>query len=246
MATACLSNEETIGDYRITKDKRNSLGRGAYGTVYRGKRLSNNNQVAVKTMTGYKQQVDLVEQAKEAELLRKIPPHENILKMYDYIKKEYDNDGVPMIDMWLVTELCTLGDLKNYAFKNELSIKQKVDLILQSCYAVQHLHNCKPQAVAHRDIKPENILITDISGKHVIKLCDFGCARSVLREKGRSVTMVTLAGTMDYWAPEQYEHKFGDGIQSYHKSVDNFSLGVSNLALLDSLKGSIMAAHTSE
>ena len=245
MATAATSDDETLGDFRVTTNKRHELGRGAYGTVYRGARVLNNDPVAVKIMTGYKQYMNLDELDKEADLvMNKIPRHENIVEMYDYMKKEYEENSVQMIDLWLVTELCALGNLKNYVSGNELSIKQKVDLIFQSCLGVEHLHNCKPEPIAHRDVKPENILITDISGKHVVKLCDFGCARTVLQEKGRSVTMKSLAGTESYWAPEQ--HELHEGKWSYNKSVDTFSLGVSSLALLDCSVGSIMEAHIGE
>ena len=241
MATAAPSCEETLRDFKVKKDKNNELGFGQYGRVYRGVRVSNNDPVAVKIMSGYKQYMNLDELAKEADMLRKIPSHENIVQMYDYIKNEYEDDGVQMINIWLVTELCTLGNLKKFASKNDLSIMKKVDLMLQSGLAVQHLHDCKPQPIAHRDIKPENLLITEISGKHIFKLCDFGCARTVFREKGRSVKMLSLAGTESYWAPEQ--HELRDGHFSYDKSVDTFSLGVSNLALLEFSPGSIMTPH---
>ena len=244
-AASASSNEEILGGYTVTKDKIHELGFGTYGRVYRGARVSSSDPVAVKIMTGYKQYMNLDEFAKEADLLmNKIARHDNIVKVYDYIKKEYEEQDIQMIDLWLVTELCTLGNLKKYASIHELSIKQKVDLMLQSSCAVLHLHDCKPQPIAHRDVKPENMLITEFSGKHVLKLCDFGCARSVFREKGRSVTMKSLAGTESYWAPEQ--HELYDGFFSYHKSVDTFSLGVSNLALIECSKGSIMMPHLGE
>ena len=244
MATGASANEQTLEDFRITKDNNHELGEGTYGRVYRGVRVSNNDPVAVKIMTGYKQYMDLDERAKEADLLRKIQNHENIVQIYDYIMNEYDDDdGVQIIDIWLATELCTLGNLKRFAFKNELSLTKKVDLMFQSGLAVQHLHEFKPEPIAHRDIKPENLLITETSGKHVVKLCDFGCARTVLRQDGRSVTINSLAGTQPYWAPEQHKVRDGLYVSSYAKSVDNFSLGVSNLALLDSSPGSLMEPH---
>ena len=244
MATAASVNEETVGDFRVIKDKAHELGRGMYGTVYRGVRISNNDPVAIKISTGHKQYVDLAEQAKEAELLRRISEHENIVTMHDYITNEYDDDGIQKIDFWLVTELCTHGDLTTYAYKNELSIKKKVDLMFQSGLAVQHLHGYKPEPIAHRDIKPANILITKISGKHVVRLGDFGLSRAVLKQDGRSVPMNTIAGSQPYWAPEQHAHS--EKNFSYDKSVDTFSLGVSNLALLNCSKGSLMTAETGE
>ena len=203
MATAAPACEETLGDYKVTKDKPHELGFGSYGRVYRGVRVSNNDPVAVKIMTGHKQYVDLNEQAKEAELLKKIPPHENIVTMHDYITNEYDDDGVQMIDFWLVTELCTLGNLSKYALRNELSIKKKIDLMFQAARGVEHLHSCQPEKVVHRDIKPENILVTGTVRRPVVRLCDFGSARTLKRVNDRSVLMKSLAGTESYWAPEQ-------------------------------------------
>ena len=245
MAAAMSVNFESLGDFRVTKDKAHELGYGAYGRVYRGARVANNDPVAIKIMTGYKKYMNLDELAKEADMLRKIPKHENIAEMFDYLKKEYkedsDEDGVEMVDIWLVTELCTLGNLKKYASRNDLSIKKKIDLMFQAARALEHLHECKPEPIAHRDVKPENLLITETLDKRIVKLCDFGCARTVFREDGRSMTMKSLAGTKPYWAPEQ--HELHDGYFAYDKSVDTFSLGVSNLALLECSKGSMMSPH---
>ena len=244
MANTSSSCEETVGNFKVTKNATNELGRGSYGVVYRGIRVPDNDPVAVKISSGYKQYMNIDEQKKEADLImNKIPPHNNIVKVYDYIKKEYkDNEtGVQMVDLWLVTELCKLGNLKKYSMTRELSIKQKVDLMFQAALGVQHLHECKPEPVVHRDIKPENILITDISGNHVVRLCDFGCARTILRRDGRSMTMKSVGvGTQPYLAPEQNELRDGQYVVSYHKSIDTFSLGVSNLSLLEHTKGSIM------
>ena len=243
MAATAPANEETLGDYKVTKDKTHELGFGSYGRVYRGVRVSNNDPVAVKIMTGHKQHVNLDEQEKEAKLLKSIPPHENVVKMHDFIKNEYDDDGLQMIEFWLVTELCPLGNLSKYAMKNELSIRKKIDLMFQAARGVEHLHS-QPDKVVHRDIKPENILITGNVRRPIVRLCDFGCARTVMRVNNQSVLMKTLAGTQSYWAPEQ--HKIRSGDLSYDKSIDTFSLGVSNLALLESSKGSIPMPHLGE
>ena len=56
--------------------------------------------------------------------------------------------------------------------------------------------------------------------------------------------MKTLGGTPNYWAPEQ-QVVSGNEL-SYDKTVDTFSLGVSNLALLEASKGTPMRARKSD
>ena len=148
-------------------------------------------------------------------LLNKIPPHENIVKVYDVRKKEYEEKCALKVDLWLITELCTLGNLSEYAQQRDLSTEEKLELMYQAALAVRHLHQCKPEPVAHRDIKPQNILVTGSEDKPVIKLCDFGSARNVLRDNHKSVLMMSLAGTPNYFAPEQTELNF-----PYDKTVD--------------------------
>ena len=195
-----------------------------------------------KKISIYKQYLKEGEFELESELLlKKIPPHENIIKVFDFIKKEYVDDSVEMIDLWLMTEICHQGNLKQYASRNNLTIKDKVDLMFQAARGVEHLHSCQPEKVVHRDIKPENILITGNVRRPIVRLCDFGSARTVMRVNDRSVLMKSMAGTEKYWAPEQHEIR-RDNL-SYDKSIDTFSLGVSNLALLESSQGSPMEPH---
>ena len=220
MATAMASSrEKNIGDFLITKDE---LGSGTYGRVYIAERVSYKQTVAAKKTTGYLEELDMDVFEHEAELLKKIPPHQNIIKVYDVSKTEYEDDGIPMVDLWIITELCEQGDLQKFAQKTDLTIGQKTELMYQSACAVQHLHCCKPKSIAHRDIKPQNFLVAGTAHKPIIRLCDFGCARTVMHKKGRSVPMKSMAGTSSYWAPEQNEIR--NGPFSYDKTVDIFSL----------------------
>ena len=71
--------------------------------------MSNNVPIAVKISTGHTEYVDLAEQAREAELLRKIPRHENIVQMHDYIKNEYrDESGIQMIEIYVFGNVTVL------------------------------------------------------------------------------------------------------------------------------------------
>ena len=244
MATAMASSrEEQIGDFLFTQDKDHELGFGSYGRVYRGKWVSYTQTVAGKVTSGYKEDLTMEEFQREVDFLRnKIPPHENVVEVFDVVQTEYEEDGVQMVNLWIVTELCEQGDLQKFAQKTKLTIEQKIELMYQSACAVQHLHCCKPESVAHRDIKPQNLLVTGTVDKPIIRLCDFGTAKTIVRKGERSISMKTRTGTEVYWAPEQYEHRHE--IFSYDKTVDVFSLGVTFLALLESKKGSPMRGKT--
>ena len=242
MAAGGSSCTERVGDFEVDLNDKHKLGTGATGNVFPARNVNTNTKVAEKKISIYKEFLKEGEFERESELLlKKIPPHENIIKVFDFIKNEYVEDSVEMMDLWLMTEICHQGNLKQFACRNNLTIKDKIDLMFQAARGVEHLHSCQPEQVVHRDIKPENILITGNVRRPIVRLCDFGCARTVKRVNDRSVLMKSMAGTESYWAPEQHEIR-RDNL-SYDKSIDTFSLGVSNLALLESSKGSIMKAH---
>ena len=149
------SHQEEIGDFRVAKDE---IGFGAYSRVYIAERVLYEETVAAKKTTGYKEEFNMEAFEREANLLlNKIPPHQNIVTVYDVIKKEYEEHGVQKVDLWLITKLCEQGDLQIFAYQTELMIGQKIELMYQSACAVQHLHCCKPASITHRGIKPKKI-----------------------------------------------------------------------------------------
>ena len=246
MASSSSGNVEEVGNFEIYTDRKNRLGSGATGTVHLGMNTITEDLVAAKNMEIEEEFLEEGEFEREADLLlNKIPPHDNIVKVYDFVKKRFVEKGTNMLSLWLVMEHCPFGDLKEYARQTELATIDKLELMYQAALAVHHLHQCKPEPVVHRDIKPQNILISGEEGNPKVKLCDFGASRLVKRNtEGRSVTMKSLGGTENYWAPEQ---QMVPGKElSYDKSVDTYSLGISNLALLEASKGTNMRAKLSK
>ena len=51
-----------------------------------------------------------------------------------------------------------------------ITLKQRLDVLIQSALAMQYLHGCEPPIV-HRDLKTLNLLIQNIAEKRVIKVC---------------------------------------------------------------------------
>lgn len=71
-------------------------------------------------------------------------------------------------------------------------------------------------SVVHRDIKPQNVFRTEISGRPIWKLLDFGVSK--LRETSGTLTQGAAVGTPSYMSPEQVR-----GLSVDHRA-DVFSL----------------------
>ena len=239
------SSTTKIGRFKVTEDKANQLGHGSYGTVYKAKDLENEDKpVAAKKSVIYKEYTKLIDWKHEADMLRKISRHENLVEIYHFETVDFVENGIPMMAIWLVTEYCDKGNLQNYAYVTDLSLHDKLDILLQSGQGVDHLHR---ENVIHRDLKPQNVLVSGTAPNIVIKLCDFGEARDVAIENDKSVMMRTTNpfGTRNYMAPEQTGQQ-EDGKFIYKRSVDIFAFGVTGLTLLSSQKEELMKSPTGE
>ncbi len=74
---------------------------------------------------------------------------------------------------------------------------------MRVCEGVQHAHQ---KAIIHRDLKPGNILVTEVDGKPVPKIIDFGLAKATtqrLTEMTMFTEMGQMLGTPEYMSPEQ-------------------------------------------
>lgn len=94
-----------------------------------------------------------------------------------------------------------------------------LNLLWQIACGLRDIHEA---GIIHRDIKPSNIRM-DREG--VIKIIDFGLARSNEEAKTRSVI-----GTPVFMAPELW----GDKTVSFDQSIDVYAFGATALALLNS------------
>jgi serine/threonine protein kinase len=110
-----------------------------------------------------------------------------------------------------------------YCDKHHIGTRQRLDLFIQVCRAVQHAHQ---KGIIHRDIKPSNILVSSHDGAPIPKVIDFGIAKAITGERLADNTVFTVReqfiGTPAYMSPEQAQM---DGVDIDTRS-DIYSLGV--------------------
>jgi WD40 repeat protein/serine/threonine protein kinase len=106
---------------------------------------------------------------------------------------------------YFVMELVRGQPITDYCDQNSLPIRDRLDLFLHVCQAVQHAHQ---KGIIHRDLKPSNVLVTHQDGIAVPKIIDFGIAKALcqqLTDKTLYTGFAQLIGTPMYMSPEQAE-----------------------------------------
>lgn len=194
------------------------IGRGGMGAVYRVERTSDHSTWALKEMRPppnlpteeVAENRKLFEQ--EAELIRSLS-HPNLITVVDF----FENDGRPTMVMEYVP-----GQTLEDEIHNRNAPLQEQDVVaygIQLCRVLHYLHTRTPPII-YRDLKPPNIMLRSDG---VLKLIDFGVARTFKSEKQKDTIAMGSAG---YAPPEQY----GKG-QTYADS-DVYALGATLLHLL--------------
>jgi tetratricopeptide (TPR) repeat protein len=141
--------------------------------------------------------------------------HPNIAKVLEAGATE---TGRPYFVMELVKGIT----ITEYCDRNELTTRQRLDLFIQVCSAIQHAHQ---KGVIHRDIKPSNVLVTLHDIRPVPKVIDFGIAKATSRrltEKTLFTEFRHFIGTPEYMSPDQAEISGLD----VDTRTDVYSLGV--------------------
>ncbi len=192
------------------------IGEGGMGVVYlAAQEQPVRRRVALKIIKlgmDTKQVVARFEAERQALALME---HPNIARVLDGGATEA---GRPYFVMELVRGL----KLTDFCNQNHLPTRQRLDLFIQVCGAVQHAHQ---KGIIHRDLKPSNILVTVNDGVAVPKVIDFGIAKATevrLTDKTVYTGLYQFMGTPAYMSPEQTELTSVD----VDTRSDIYSLGV--------------------
>ena len=193
-----------LGAYRLEKE----LGRGGMGVVFEATRADGSfeKRVAIKILRH-----DRI----DALFLRRFEHERRILAQLDHphIASILDAGTTPGGDPHFVMEFVDGIPITEYCRAHNLSIRQRLDLFLQICDAVDHAHR---HLTVHRDLKPSNVLVTEAGA---VKLLDFGIAKLLDPDPPPDAETVALL-TPEYTSPEQIRK------EPITTSTDVFALGI--------------------
>jgi tetratricopeptide (TPR) repeat protein len=187
------STGTVIGPYKLLEQ----IGEGGMGTVWRAQQTEPVKRlVAVKLIKAGMDSRQVIARFEAERQALALMDHANIARVLD---AGTTGAGRPYFVMDLVKGV----PITRYCDEHRLTPRQRLELFLPVCHAVQHAHQ---KGVIHRDLKPSNVLVALYDGKPVPKVIDFGVAKAAgqsLTEKTLVTGFGAIVGTLEYMSPEQ-------------------------------------------
>nr|CAB3264284.1 serine/threonine-protein kinase Nek10 [Phallusia mammillata] len=212
-----------IDDYAIY----DILGSGAFGSVYRVKKRSQQTPLALKEVSigggggksgKERQKREIDEIVRELSIIREQLRHPNVVRYFSTFEK---NDK-----LYIEMELIEGASLQEHF----TSLKEKKEpgmgearlwrVFIQMCLALRYLHCDKK--IVHRDLTPNNVMLGE---NDKVTITDFGLAK----QKKDTSDLKSTVGTMMYLCPEMVKN------EPYNEKADIWALGciLYQMAMLD-------------
>lgn len=168
---------------------RNQLGKGSYGTVFRGV-LRDGTGVAVKVLkapkeSGFREEVEVLSKFR----------HPNLVILMGFSR----GPGRERLLIYELLECDVCSHMQDAGMRKGVPpfpFAQRLSVMLDAALGLSHLHNARPQ-VFHRDIKSQNILLDRNGGA---KMADFGLALLAAID-GKGLKVEHTSGTIGYADP---------------------------------------------
>ncbi|KAJ4823832.1 hypothetical protein Tsubulata_040669 [Turnera subulata] len=196
---------------KATRNFREVIGRGASGTVYKGK-LEDHRIAAIKRLNEANE--GEAEFLAEVNIIGKIN-HMNLIEMWGYCA-----EGKHRL---LVYEYMEHGSLAANLSSKTLDWKKRYEIVVGTAKGLAYLHEECLEWVLHCDVKPQNILL---DSNYQPKVSDFGLSTPLNRGELDNPSFSRIRGTRGYMAPE-WLHK-----QPITSKVDVYSFGVVVLEII--------------
>ena len=201
-----------IGPYKLMEQ----LGEGGMGLVFIAEQQHPvRRKVALKVIKPGMDTRQVVARFEAERQALALMDHPNIARVLDGGETA---SGRPFFVMELVKGV----PITAYCDQHRLPPRERLELFSDVCQAVQHAHQ---RGIIHRDLKPSNVLITSHDGTPVVKVIDFGVAKSIgqqLTDKTVYTQLTQFLGTPLYMSPEQA----GQSGLDVDTRTDIYALGV--------------------
>mmetsp|Transcript_24507 Transcript_24507/g.56476 ORF Transcript_24507/g.56476 Transcript_24507/m.56476 type:complete len:459 (-) Transcript_24507:82-1458(-) len=226
------SQEDFLAKYVIGE----VIGSGSFGQVRRAVNRATQEIVAVKVLYARKETLKesirhfrLVE--REIDTWQTVSSHPNIVDLLETFKGYVT---------FIVMECCSCSIFQRKMKSGQVLLK---DLFQQMLRSVARCHECR---IVHHDVKPDNFLCTG-PGNLVVKLCDFGLARTLPKS---GVFENLRVGTPPYMSPEMVKSEghtektdiWSLGVTAYLLAFGHFPYG-HNARHSDEMRGAIIAGR---
>lgn len=130
--------------------------------------------------------------------------HQVLARMeHPNIAAVFDAGELPDGRTYFVMELVHGSPVTTWCKEHQTPVPDRLEIFLQACLAVQHAHQ---KGILHRDIKPSNVMVTEVDGRPVVKVIDFGISKALEGDLAGAADMTLrgmVLGTPRYMSPEQ-------------------------------------------
>lgn len=199
---------ESIGSYKVLE----KIGEGGMGIVYLVEQEVPRRKLALKLLTQHRATTERRARFESEYQTLAMMRHPNIANLHEAGLSEHGDIYFTMeyVEGWTITDYCR---------EKGLSLPDRLRLFMQACDGVMHAHQ---KSILHRDLKPSNILVTEVSGKPLVKIIDFGIAKAMdtFETRDFETRVGALVGTLEFMS---YEQLMGLDVDT---RADVFGLGV--------------------